>query len=94
MGKIGLMYLNVSNLGDLVIYETARYILQDILEKNHLEDYEIVPVDIGSYQYKVDEKFDFHDGFFRKALRKERRSAKRPRGFSRVCRSGRIPGFC
>ncbi len=70
MGKIGLMYLNVSNLGDLVIYETARYILQDILEKNHLEDYEIVPVDIGSYQYKVDGDFGFRDGFFRKTRRK------------------------
>ncbi len=70
MGRIGLMYLDVSNLGDLVIYETARHILQDILDKNDLKEYEIVPVDIGSYRYKVDEKFAFHDGFLKKVRRK------------------------
>ncbi len=48
--KIAFMYLDISNLGDLVIYETARYIVEDILKKNKMEDYEIVPVDIGSYK--------------------------------------------
>lgn len=50
--KIAFMYLDISNLGDLVIYETARYIVEDILKKNKIEDYEIIPVDIGSYKYK------------------------------------------
>ena len=53
MKKIALVYLDVSNLGDLVIYDTARYITEEILEKNNLTDIEIVPVDMGSYQYKV-----------------------------------------
>lgn len=48
--KIAFMYLDVSNLGDLVIYETARYIVEDILKKNNVQDYEIVPIDIGSYK--------------------------------------------
>ena len=48
--KIAFMYLDVSNLGDLVIYETSRYIVEDILKKNNVEDYEIVPVDIGSFR--------------------------------------------
>lgn len=48
--KIAFMYLDVSNLGDLVIYETARYIVEDILKKNGVEGYEIVPIDIGSFR--------------------------------------------
>ncbi len=50
--KIAFMYLDISNLGDLVIYETARYIVEDILKKNNIENYEIIPVDIGSYKYR------------------------------------------
>lgn len=46
------MYLDISNLGDLVIYETSRYIVEDILKKHKIEDYEIIPVDIGSYKYR------------------------------------------
>ena len=46
------MYVDISNLGDLVIYETARYIVEDILKKNNIENYEIIPVDIGSYKYR------------------------------------------
>ncbi|MDO4943313.1 MAG: hypothetical protein Q4E73_10845, partial [Lachnospiraceae bacterium] len=53
--KIAFMYLDVSNLGDTVIYETARYIVEDILQKHDITDYEIVPVDIGSFKGK---KFD------------------------------------
>ena len=48
--KIAFMYLDVSNLGDLVIYETARYIVEDILKKHKVEGYEIVPIDIGSFR--------------------------------------------
>ena len=44
------MYLDVSNLGDLVIYDTSRYIVEDILKKNKIEDYEIIPIDIGSFK--------------------------------------------
>ena len=39
--KIAFMYLDISNLGDLVIYETSRYIVEDILKKNKFEDYEM-----------------------------------------------------
>ncbi len=46
--KIGFMYLDVTNLGDLVIYETSRYIVEDILRKNKVTDYEIVPISMGS----------------------------------------------
>lgn len=52
--KIGLVYLDVSNLGDVVIYETARYIVDDILKKNHVEDYELIPISMGSYRCRVE----------------------------------------
>lgn len=48
--KIAIMYLDVPNLGDLIIYETARYIIEGILSKYHVENYEIIPVDISSYK--------------------------------------------
>lgn len=48
--KIALIYLDVPNLGDLIIYETAKYIIEDILKRNHVKNYEIIPVDISSYK--------------------------------------------
>ena len=46
--KIALVYLKVSNLGDLVIYDTARYLTEQILKENGIEA-DIVTVDMGSY---------------------------------------------
>ncbi len=48
MIRIGLVYFDVNNLGDLVIYETARYLVEKILGKHKIDDYELVPIDIGS----------------------------------------------
>lgn len=45
--KIGVLYLDVLNLGDIVIYETAKYIIEDILKKKNI-DYELIPLRIGS----------------------------------------------
>ena len=53
--KIALLYMDVSNLGDIVIYDNARYLLQRIIDNNNLDDCEIVPVDIGGYKYKFQE---------------------------------------
>ena len=50
--KIAFLFMDVTNLGDLVIRDTARYVLDDILRKNNLEDCEVVPVDIGERNYK------------------------------------------
>lgn len=47
--KIAMVYLNVSNLGDLVIYDTAVYLTKSILKELNMEA-EIIPVDMGSYQ--------------------------------------------
>lgn len=46
--KIGFMYLDVTNLGDLVIYETSRYITEDILKKKGVTDYDLIPISMGS----------------------------------------------
>ena len=50
--KLVLAYMNVSNLGDIVIYETARYLVERVLRELGRDDVEIVPMDIGSYAYK------------------------------------------
>lgn len=50
--KLVLAYMNVSNLGDRVIYETARYLVERILREAGRTDVEIVPMDIGSYVYR------------------------------------------
>ena len=55
--NIAFIYLDVPNLGDLVIYETAKYITEDILKKNHIQDYTLVPIDISSYKGRTP-----HDG--------------------------------
>lgn len=45
--KIAFLYMDVTNLGDLVIRDTSRFILDSILEDNGLGDCTVVPVDIG-----------------------------------------------
>lgn len=61
--KIALLYMDVSNLGDLVIRDTARYLLDAVLDENQLADAEVVPVDIGERNYKLEpayKKKSFH----------------------------------
>lgn len=48
MIRIGLAYFDVGNLGDKVIYETARFIVKKILCEMNISEYEFVPIDIGS----------------------------------------------
>ena len=50
--RIALVYLDVMNLGDLVINETARYIVEDILAGKNIKDYEIIPVGISSTRFR------------------------------------------
>lgn len=46
MKKIGLLYLNETNLGDIVIYDTAKYLTKKICKANNIEN-EIISLDIG-----------------------------------------------
>ena len=45
--KIAFCYLGVTNLGDIVIADTARYVTGLVLRELGRDDVEIVPVDIG-----------------------------------------------
>ncbi len=61
--KIAFLYMDMNNLGDLVIRDTARYLLQSVLDENQLADAEVVLVDTGECSYKLDpeyEKETFH----------------------------------
>lgn len=44
--NVGLLYLKVNNLGDVVIYDTTKYIIKDILNKKNI-NYKIKGIDIG-----------------------------------------------
>ena len=44
--KIGLMYLDVTNLGDVIIYETSKYLIDRIISDDNMTDIEIVPIPI------------------------------------------------
>ena len=46
MKKIGLLYLNETNLGDIVIYDTTKYLTKEICKANNIEN-EIISLDIG-----------------------------------------------
>lgn len=57
--KIAVLYLNVTNYGDLVIYENTKYLLNDILKENNI-DGELCSLDIGSrIPYLRKYRFDF-----------------------------------
>jgi len=47
-----LLYMDVTNLGDIIIYDNARYLLEKVIKDNGIEDSEILPVDIGGYNFK------------------------------------------
>ncbi len=83
--KIAFIYLDVPNLGDLVIYETSRYIVEDILKKNNVEDYEIVPIDIGSFHCS---NVKYAKSFLRRVVAGSLRRIVRNKLFARYC-----PGF-
>ena len=46
--RVALCYVKVANLGDRVIYETARYLVERILRELGRDDVEIVEVNIGT----------------------------------------------
>ncbi len=57
--NIGLVYLDVSNFGDMVIYDSAKYLVKLVLKNLKIKNYNIVSIDIGDYNcrnYKVDEE--------------------------------------
>lgn len=54
--KIGLVYLDVSNLGDVIIYETANTIVHNIIESNGIVNCETVPISIGTYRCRVESR--------------------------------------
>jgi hypothetical protein len=45
--KVALLYYKDRNLGDIVIHDTAKYLITDILNKKNI-DYEIESYDIGN----------------------------------------------
>ena len=44
--NVGLLYLKVNNLSDVVIYDTVKYMVRDILDRKNI-DYKIKGIDIG-----------------------------------------------
>lgn len=48
MLRIGLAYMDVGNLGDKVIYDTARFLVEKALRECGVREYELVAIDIGS----------------------------------------------
>ena len=47
--RIGLVYINAANLGDIIIHETTKYMVEDILKRKGIQA-EIIDVAIGSYK--------------------------------------------
>ena len=47
--KIGLIYLDVLNFGDMVIYDNTKYLLEKVLKDKKIDNYKIVSIDIGDY---------------------------------------------
>ncbi len=43
---VGLLYLKVNNLGDVVLHDTSKYLIDDYLKKQDI-DYQIKSIDIG-----------------------------------------------
>ena len=44
--KVGLLYLKVNNLGDVVLHDTCKYLIDDYLKTKDV-DYEIKSIDMG-----------------------------------------------
>ena len=55
MIRIGFIYIDAANLGDLVIKDTALHILKEILNDHVPGEYEIIPIGIGSFRAKTAE---------------------------------------
>ena len=53
MIRIGFIYIDAANLGDLVIKDTALHILKEILNDHVPGEYEIIPIGIGSFRAKM-----------------------------------------
>ena len=57
--NIGLVYLDVLNFGDMVIYDNTKYLVKLVLKNLKIKKYNIVSIDIGDYNsrnYKVAEE--------------------------------------
>ena len=50
--KIALIYLDVPNYGDLIIHDTARYLVERILKERGETDTELIDVSIDSFKWK------------------------------------------
>lgn len=63
MVRVGLAYIDALNLGDVVIYDTVRYLVESILKENQITDYELVPIDIGNHKHT---RKNVNSGVFKK----------------------------
>ena len=58
--KIGLVYINTTNLGDIVIFDCTKYLIEESLKAIGVKNYEIVPIDMGdkiAAKYRVPKSF-------------------------------------
>ena len=79
--KLALCYLKVTNLGDLVIYDTAHYLVERILRDLGRDDVEIVPVNIGTDETDGGRRRRVIKAFAFGILRKTARVVKKCIGF-------------
>ena len=47
MLKIGLVYINAVNLGDIVIYNNSGYLIKRIMSELNITDYSLIPICMG-----------------------------------------------
>lgn len=45
--RIGLVYINTNNIGDIVIFDSTKYLIERSLSEMGVDDYEITPIDMG-----------------------------------------------
>ncbi|HVX24107.1 MAG TPA: polysaccharide pyruvyl transferase family protein [Candidatus Saccharimonadales bacterium] len=45
--KVGLVYINTNNIGDIVIFDTTKYLIKKSLASMGIDNYKIVPIDMG-----------------------------------------------
>lgn len=45
--RVGIVYINTNNVGDIVIFDTAKHLVLKSLERHRITNYEIIPIDMG-----------------------------------------------
>ena len=68
--KVGLLYYKDRNLGDIVLHDTAKYLIDNYLKKQNIE-YEIKSIDIGDKfidTAKVSKRREKYNNFLEKEL--------------------------